>query len=220
MKPIVIVGTSHSSVRYSPSLTNILSELSTVKNLAAYGHGIDTYFPRVVKIREPSIFVIEAPHHTRYTEFMNESTYEPFSYTDDEFWTEKRYMDHLAFFSKSVLLPDEEYREAIRPSKNDLIALQRIKVLANQQLELEDNILKCVAIDVYLKYNNHQVYWWTANNKLLHKWNHDFHLLTDKPVFDNYPDKSMYPDGYHLADKYFKHIIRESFVNELVRSRC
>ena len=215
MKPIVIIGTSHSTVRYAPSLTECLKEVSSVKNLAAYGHGIDTYFPRVINQKEPSIFVIEAPHHTRYTEFMNQAKYEKFSYSTDEFWTEKHYMEYLAFYSKTVLLKEDEYRSSIRSSRNDLAALQRIKVLANEQLELEDNIIKCNILDGYLKHNGHSAYWWTANNKMLYNCQYDFNYLLDKPLFDYFPDKKMYSDGYHLDDKYFQPIVTSRFVKEI-----
>ena len=98
MKKIVILGTSHSTIRYSPSLTTTLQTVAEVENLAAYGHGIDTYFPRVMsQAGGTGIFIIEAPHHTRYTEFMNEGAYVKGAYSTPEFWTSKQYMKHLAF---------------------------------------------------------------------------------------------------------------------------
>ena len=223
MKTIVVIGTSHSTKTYSPSYIKALETVGTVKNLAAHGHGIDTYFPRVrSQLAVPdknsvtnAIFIIEAPHHTRYTEFMNEKGYTPFSYAKEEFWTENEYMRYLAFYSKTVLLAENEYWPEIRSSRNDLKALQRINVLANEKLELEDNIIKCAALDGWIKNNGHEVYWWTANNKLLHSYSYPFDLILNKPLFEYFPDRKLYSDGYHLDDKYFGPFVEEFFLQKL-----
>ena len=216
MKKIVILGTSHSTIRYSPSLTTALQTVGEVENLAAYGHGIDTYFPRVMShVGWQAIFIIEAPHHTRYTEFMNEGAYVKGSYSTPEFWTSKQYMKHLAFYSKTVLLEANDYDEALRSSRQDLKALQRVKLLANQQLELEDNIIKCCMLDGFLKNRGHKVLWWTANNKLLHTYNYPFNLILDKPLFDNFEDKKLFSDGYHLDDQHFQPYVENHFLKEV-----
>ena len=217
MKTIVAIGTSHSTKTYSPSYTKALETVGTVKNLAAHGHGIDTYFPRVMsQLAVPNkIFIIEAPHHTRYTEFMNEKGYTPFSYSKEEFWTEKEYMHYLAFYSKTILLAENEYEPEIRSSRNDLKALQRVKVLANEKLELEDNIIKCAALDGWLKNNGHEVYWWTANNILLHSYPYPFNCILSKPLFEHFPDRKFYSDGYHLDDEHFGPFVEEFFLQKL-----